>query len=361
LYSWRATAESTRAVYHEAVDRVRHGRRYAVRAPSAVSEAAVDRAVGRTLAYARQFDFPLTVVELRERLFDVGAALAEVEAAVTRLGIPVIDGHLTPTAALVEERRRREKKTAAVLRDTWKEIRFIARFPFVRMVALSGAAAHGNMTDADVDLFAVVEHRRLWFVLAATTVWAKLRGIRGVICLNYLVSDRALALPDTDGFTAQQAASLKPIFGKDVYDRFLAANPFVRRTFPNFEPARHRDRYPEVSPSWSKEVLEAILCWGPGAAGESVSRIVFGRYLRSKAGRREDAARDPFDAGDVVLETTRIKLHLRSHRHAAISALEAEAPPATPRAGRSAGGSVARALAPDADRGREKNAKVHAG
>src|SRR5436309_11371921 len=46
------------------------------------------------------------------------------------------------------------------------------------------------------------------------------------LCMNYVISDQALPLLETDLFTAQQVASLKPIYGKDVYDRFIAANPF---------------------------------------------------------------------------------------------------------------------------------------
>ena len=130
-------------------------------------------------------------------------------------------------------------------------------------------------------------------------------------CINYVVSDAALPLFDHDAFTAQQMASLKPIYGKTCYDRFLAMNPFVRRLFPNFEPRRHRDMYAEIeTPRW-KGLLEGVLRLGPVQAMERISRAVLGRHLRRKL-----QAVSRTSQSDVFLEPKRLKLHLRSHREA---------------------------------------------
>ena len=141
------------------------------------------------------------------------------------------------------------------------------------------------------------------------TLWAKLRGIRDNICLNYLVSDRALPLFETDPFTAQQVASLKPLYGKNVYDTFIGVNPFVRGRFPNFDPLKHRSVYDEISESWSKLFLERLLRAGPIQLFEIASRWVLGSYLERK-GRRAVVDGEP----DVLFEKQRIKLHLKSHK-----------------------------------------------
>ena len=53
-------------------------------------------------------------------------------------------------------------------------------------------------------------------------------------------------------------AALKPIYGKNVYDRFVSANPFVSRRFPNFNPSCHRDAYDEIRHSGPKRLFEMI-------------------------------------------------------------------------------------------------------
>jgi hypothetical protein len=168
------------------------------------------------------------------------------------------------------------------------------------------------MADEDIDLFAVVEHGRLWFVLGLVTIWSKIRGLRTTICVNYLVSDRALPLPETDPFTAQQLASLKPVSGKDVYDALVRDNPFVFRAFGNFDPDRHRSRYPEIRDPRRKRAIEAVLRLGPVEIAEAVLARVLGARLRRKA-------RVPGSGSDVVLDRNRLKLHLNSHRADALS------------------------------------------
>src|SRR5262249_20693764 len=154
-------------------------------------------------------------------------------------------------------------------------LRTLASMPFVRMIAFSGSTAHRNMTTKeDVDLFLVVEDGKVWALFLCAMVWAKFKGLRKRLCMNYLLSDRALPLAETDLFTAQQAASLKPIYGKSVYDRFLVANPFVRRRFPNFDPRFHRDRYTEIEAVRGKRFIERLLRMGPVQVLERFSRLV---------------------------------------------------------------------------------------
>jgi hypothetical protein len=173
------------------------------------------------------------------------------------------------------------------------------------MIAFSGATAHRNMSASeDIDLFMVVEDGRLWAAFLIAMVWAKVMGLRKRLCMNYVISDAALPLFEHDPFTAQQASSLKPIYGREVYDRFVAANPFIKRLLPNFDAKRHRERYPEIKPGRGKRVVEKILRLGPIQVLERLSRTVLGRYLSGKMNSQSD----------VVLDRHRLKLHLRSHK-----------------------------------------------
>src|SRR2546423_13875421 len=113
-------------------------------------------------------------------------------------------------------------------------IRLLCAVPITRMVALSGSIAHLNLElDGDLDLFVIVRGRRVWMVTVAMLVLARLLRQRHVVCANFLVSDAHLTLEQQDLFTANQALHLKPLFGAEVLDTFLAANPFVSRYYPN--------------------------------------------------------------------------------------------------------------------------------
>ena len=215
------------------------------------------------------------------------------------------------------------------------------------------------MRDRDLDLFAVVEDGKLWAVLLGVTVWAKVRGLRNNICLNYVISDRALPLFETDAFTAQQAASLRPVFGKGVYDRFIELNPFIRRHFPNFDPARRREFYAEISSGSLEAYLERLLRLGPIQLMEALSRWVFWPYLK---GKRADAEARGGTA--VLLGRKWIKLHLHSHKEGLLRWLSEEKPSEEKQSEknwpeeRSAAHAVARSVTSAANQRQPKNVEI---
>ena len=304
-FSWETTARLTLEAYREAVERGLKPATTLKKKIIAPRSDELTNAICKTIAYAKLFQYPLTNDELRERLFDV-----EVDETTFTEGLKLLQFQSDP--ALFELRAARERISDEAIQNAQAHLRTLASIPFVRMVAFSGSTAHRNMTTGeDLDLFMVVEDGKLWGVFLLATVWAKLKGLRELLCMNYLISDAALPLFEHDAFTAQQVASLKPFFGKAVYDRFTEMNPFVWRHFPNFNPALHRQCYPEIPASRIKALLEGVLRWGPAQLLERFSRTVLGSYLRRKAG---DAAKS--GDCDVVLEPRRLKLHMVSHKRA---------------------------------------------
>ena len=346
-YSWQRTAEQTQAAYEE-IAQGRPPSSTAVSRPQ-VSPARVRRAVTETLDYAAQFDYPLTLAELRERLFDLQIGAEELSAALKVSGVMIHNGYVTEDPAIVNRRLERERRSDRVIEEFWPHVRTLGRFPFVRMLAFSGATSHRNMTDRDLDLFAVVEDGKLWAVLLCVTVWAKARGLRENICLNYLISDRALPLFETDTFTAQQVASLRPVYGREVYDRFVSVNPFVGQRFPNFDRAKHRDFYDEIDDSWQKRFLESALRCGPIQVLEAGSRWVLRRYLERKW-RRAEARGDTA----VLLGRKWIKLHLQSHKEVLLKRM-AEGSPDTEASARD---TVTSLFAPSLGEREQQNVKV---
>ena len=134
----------------------------------------------------------------------------------------------------------------------------------------------------DLDLFMIVEDGKVWAAFLIAMVWSELKGLRKQLCMNYLISDAALPLFERDVFTAQQVASLKPFYGKNVYDRFISMNPFVQRCFPNFESSGYRETYPELRAKPYKRILEAIVRFGPIQILERISRLLLGKYWEGR-------------------------------------------------------------------------------
>lgn len=300
-FSWKRTAELTLDVYREVFER---RLKPAAAHPPTRSGQAVRAAIRKTVEYSNLFQYPLTAGELRERLFDI-----EVDDSTFRSVLASME--LGTDKELFRLRAERESISDQAIREMHSHLRTLASLPFVRMLAFSGSTAHRNMTSTeDVDLFMIVEDGKLWAVFLIAMVWAKLKGLRKRLCMNYLISDAALPLFERDVFTAQQAASLKPIFGKTVYDRFIAMNSFIRRRFPNFEISRHREFYPEIAPGFYKRILEALLRHGPIQILERASRVVLGRYLGGKVSGESD----------VQLDARHLKLHLRSHKNSILNA-----------------------------------------
>jgi glycosyltransferase involved in cell wall biosynthesis len=294
-FSWARTAALTLDTYREVAAEAAP-KRFIRPYHSTASELAP--AIQKTVQYAELFQYPLRPEELRERLFDV-----QVDEITFNRALAVL--RYRPCEELLALRAERERLSDEAIAAVQPHLRTLASIPFVRMIAFSGATAHRNMSSGeDIDLFMVIEDGKVWAVFLIAMLWAKAKGLRKRLCMNYLISSAALPLFDHDAFTAQQAASVKPIYGREVYDRFIGSNPFVKRWFPNFQPSRHRNFYTEIRSSRSKRPLELTLRMGAIQILERLSRAILKRYLRRKI--QPDS--------DVLMEPRRLKLHLRSHK-----------------------------------------------
>jgi hypothetical protein len=293
----------------------------------AAGPAADECAIVRTVLYSALFDYPLTLAQLRQTLVGLSLTPSEILAAYSRSEtlqrvVEHRDGFFFPRGRhdLIQERLRREARSHAFLRRHRRLLRLLCAMPYVRMVALSGSAAHLNLAaDGDLDLFIVTRGRRVWSVTVAAILLAKLLRRRRIVCANFVVADSCLALEQQDLFTASQVVHLKPLVGREVYRDLLAANPFVRRFYPNFHPA---------SPAWSilprrrawralgaaKRVAEVLL-EGPSRPVEILCRWSYRWYLMRRAG----SWRSP---EQVQLRADRLKLHTQSHRRSVLDRLD---------------------------------------
>jgi hypothetical protein len=190
---------------------------------------------------------------------------------------------------LVAMRARRESTSRRLLSELSAPLTLITHMPFVRMVALSGSLAHlnGDPT-ADLDLFVVTSSRRVWTVTVATLALARLFGWRQRLCLNYVVSERAMWVAPADLFSANQIVHLQPVMGEATYRRFLDANRFVQRFYPNFTMrANGAGAERAVGGAGRRAVAaklaETVLDWTIAPPLELVCRLIYRTHLRNRA------------------------------------------------------------------------------
>lgn len=281
---------------------------------------AQELAVLRSVTYASLFDYPLTLAQLRTSLLEVRAGEAAVlswwrGSELLQATVEYRDGLFFPAGRgdLPGTRRRREAVSRRLLEREQRIVSFVSRTPFVRMVAVSGSLAHLNAEgSADLDLFVITAPHRVWSVTLSVLVVARLLGCRRRLCLNYIVSEQALAIEPDDLFSANQIIHLRPVYGHEVFERFVGANAFVRRYYPNFAV----DAASRTAVSRLKSALEALLSLGTAPLMERLSRALYGWHLRRRAPTWQSREQ-------VRLEPECLKLHTISHRAATLERYDA--------------------------------------
>ncbi|MEN8163276.1 MAG: hypothetical protein ABFS37_04040, partial [Acidobacteriota bacterium] len=232
------------------------------------------RAILRSMLYYDLFHFPLSIEELY-RVSEVpwpdqGVLESEVASLVDQ-GLVIRDGpwvHLgDPT--LIEERTEAEARARSVMPRALRRSRLIARFPFVRGVALSGTLSKGVFSRGDdVDFFVITSPGRLWICRVLLMGFKKvfLLNSRRTFCINYLVTEDHLEVPDQNLFTATEIAWLMPTVNSRLFEQFNDANRWVSKILPQWKGANSCQ--PAPSHTWKPaRVLEK---WLRGNRGDTL-------------------------------------------------------------------------------------------
>jgi hypothetical protein len=239
----------------------------------------LERAILWTVAYADVFDYPLRVEEIHRYLIGLPAGIEQVRETLSA-GRLVPDflaraGHyyLLPGREQIQATHARR---GAFSRSLWPQAerygRIIARLPYVRMVAITGALAMNNVEDRpDIDYLVAVSPGRVWTcraMIIALVRWASLKNI--ILCPNYILSTGSLALNHQDLYSAHELAQMVVLSGTEVYARLRALNSWTDYFLPNasglpFSSIAARDR----SPSRLSLAGERLLATWPGDRLES--------------------------------------------------------------------------------------------
>ena len=198
----------------------------------------------RVLGYYDLFEYPLRPEEIG--LFlpaenvpsrDLADALAEL-AAEGRIGLEKGFYFLPHRDTSIVERRLRMEERGAHMWRIARRVASLMRFtPFVRGVFISGQLCRYIADEkSDIDYFIVTAPRRLWIVRAFFVLIRRtlLFNSRKYFCTNYYITTDNLAIRERNPYVACEVASLKPIYNRDLFDRFIEENAWIEEFYPNF-------------------------------------------------------------------------------------------------------------------------------
>ncbi|HJW90632.1 MAG TPA: hypothetical protein VJ436_08320 [Anaerolineales bacterium] len=210
--------------------------------PIAANGDALEWAILQSCAYADVFDYPLTLSEIHRYLVGIQASVKAISARLTsaaRLHRELKARHdfwtLVGREHLVEVRRQRSLQSRQLWPLARRYGRQIARLPFVRLVAVTGALAVDNLGDRpDIDYLVVTEPGRLWLCRSLVIALVRLAARQGVtLCPNYFLSTKALYFPNGSLYTAHELVQMSPLSGLEVYARMRAQNQWTLQYLPN--------------------------------------------------------------------------------------------------------------------------------
>jgi hypothetical protein len=192
----------------------------------------------------------------------------------------------------INQRAAREAASAIlwVRARRWGTI--LARLPFVRMVALTGALAMRNAESPndDLDFLIVTAPRKVWTARAAAIVIVRLARLFGVqLCPNYVLAETALEQDRRDLYTAHEIAQMIPLSGFAVYKAMREANHWTMGYLPNAQAPTDAEPEPHGRGKLLQWIAERVLS---GVIGDAFEKWEQNRKIRRFApqAQRADAS-----------------------------------------------------------------------
>lgn len=279
----------------------------------------IEAAILRTVIYADLFHYPLTSAEIHHFLIhDQPVSRAAIEQALLSDSdlcdsINLIDGYVVygNRGELIALRQERERAARHLWPLAVQYGQWLARLPFVRMVAITGALAMHNPADYDDDLdyMLVTTARRVWLARAFAVALVRLGRLRGVeICPNFVLAENALIQERQDIFIAHEVTQMVPLYGNGLYQQFRTANEWVMNQLPNAQEVFHAEaeKMPSGGWRWLKMALETVLS---GNIGDRIEQWEYQRKMR----RFADAMQKPDSS--AKLDEAQVKGHFDDHGH----------------------------------------------
>jgi hypothetical protein len=222
-----------------------------------------------TITYRDLFDYPVTFPEIHRYLHGIRCDQQEVRMALQ--GSEFVNEYLATDGeyfvlkdreALFDLRRKREAYAEQLWSKALAHGAVLASLPFVRMVAVTGSLAVNNPKhDADTDFMLVTDAGRVWSVRLMAKVLQLLNDTfsGGELCVNHLLSMKALELEGRSLYVAQELVQMVPLYGLETYEQLRAKNQWALGYLPNALGAPPVNRRCESRAPMLRVIAERVL------------------------------------------------------------------------------------------------------
>jgi len=197
----------------------------------------------KTILYFSIFRYPLKIEEIHSytNYESVSETEKELQHLIDEKILIKVDDFYVYGSDLdsVIKRLRGNMYAGRALRIAQKKAKFIAKFPFVKAVGVSGSLSKGYYDNgSDIDFFVITEPNKLWLCRTFLMLYKKvfLFNSRKYFCINYFISTSQLEIEEKNRFTATEMKTLIPMQGKTVFEAFFNSNPWVNDYFKKFNP-----------------------------------------------------------------------------------------------------------------------------
>ncbi len=219
----------------------------------------------RSLLYFDIFKYPLTAEEVfhttneKTSLSNIQNALQDLVAK--KMLFQFDDFYcLRNEKGLIERRIKGNRLAKERMEDAYKMSAWIARFPYVRGIFLSGSISKNYMEeDSDIDYFVITKPGRLWIartLLKLYRIIFLLNNDRN-FCVNYFIDENNLEIEEKNLFTATELVTTIPTYNPELYQQFRKANNWSAQHYPHF-PMRSVERTWKVKEDGSKNFWEKL-------------------------------------------------------------------------------------------------------
>lgn len=264
----------------------------------------------KTILYFSLFKYPLTRTEIFQ--FSDSSSQQEVDREIKLLldkgVIYNFDGFYVDVndPDRVERRLKGNEMARNIMPKAIKVSRKIAKFPYVKSVALSGALSKGYYDhEGDFDFFIITKPNRLWIARTLLVLYKKifLLNSKKYFCVNYFISTDQLEIQEKNLFTATEIATLIPLYGKEVFEDFMAANTWATPYFPN-KPALKLSTIRDTDKSGFSKLIQRVFDRKFGAGIDVyLQKLTLKKWIR----KFTHLAKEDFD---VAMKSTR---HVSKH------------------------------------------------
>ena len=197
----------------------------------------------KTILYFSIFRHPLKIEEIHSytNYVTISETEKELQHLLDEKILKKVDEYYVYGSDLdsVIKRLRGNMYAKRALRIALKKAKFIAKFPYVEAVGISGSLSKGYYdNESDIDFFVITKPNKLWICRTLLMLYKKifLFNSRKYFCVNYFISSSQMEIEEQNRFTATELKTLIPMQGKTTFEAFYQNNSWVKNYFSKFEP-----------------------------------------------------------------------------------------------------------------------------